>query len=337
MGLFSRKPKLTVPESVELINANDAANLRDYVVLDVETTGLDPVANRIIEVAAIRVQEGRETGRYQTFVNPKVKVPKEITNLTGIKNADIKNGKPYEEMAQDVSDFIGDLPIVAHNAPFDVKFVAAAMSLIGREYSTPAVDTVGLAKLAHPNLVNYKLNTLIRHLSLTDHEQTHRAMDDVLCTKKLFDNCRRIIYANNSVHAQKKTVDKALESVESAKTAVDVFLAYGNAEATLSEAMAMDPDSTEIVFGDVGKFLTKNYIIIQFRARQIMPFNISLLSQPPCIPSPSRFRHITYIYFAREIYVQCSIYLHLNITQNYNKNIKTFSTKNLSHNDIIVF
>ena len=167
--------------------------------------------------------------------------------------------KPYEEMAQDVSDFIGDLPIVAHNAPFDVKFVAAAMSLIGREYSTPAVDTVGLAKLAHPNLVNYKLNTLIRHLSLTDHEQTHRAMDDVLCTKKLFDNCRRIICANNSVHAQKKTVDKALESVESAKTAVDVFLAYGNAEATLSEAMAMDPDSTEIVFGDVGKFLTKNF------------------------------------------------------------------------------
>lgn len=259
MGLFSRKPKMIVPATVALINSNDVANIKDYVVLDVETTGLDPSVNRIIEVAAVRIQDGQETGRYQTFVNPKTKVPKGITNLTGIKNADIKNGKPYEEMAQDVSDFIGDLPIVAHNAPFDVKFVAAAMSLIGREYSTPAVDTVGLAKLAHPNLVNYKLNTLIRHLSLTDHEQTHRAMDDVLCTKKLFDNCRRIIYANNSVHAQKKTVDKALESVESAKTAVDVFLAYGNAEATLSEAMAMDPDSTEIVFGDVGKFLTKNF------------------------------------------------------------------------------
>lgn len=259
MGLFSRKPKLTVPDTVELVNVNDAANLRDYVVLDVETTGLDPVANRIIEVAAIRVQEGQETGRYQTFVNPKVKVPKEITELTGIKNTDVKNGKPYEEMAQEVSDFIGELPIVAHNAPFDVKFVTAALSLIGREYGTPAVDTVEMAKLAHPNLVNYKLSTLIRHLSLADHEQTHRAMDDVLCTRGLFENCQRIIYSNNSVRTQKKAVDKALEDVESAKTAVDVFLAYGSAEEALLEARAMDPDSTEVVFGDVGKFLTKHF------------------------------------------------------------------------------
>lgn len=257
MGLFSRKPKLTVPESVELINANDAANLRDYVVLDVETTGLDPVANRIIEVAAIRVQEGQETGRYQTLVNPKVKVPKEITDLTGIKNVDVKTGKPYEEMAQEVSEFIGGLPIVAHNAPFDVKFLAAALSLIGRDYSTPAVDTVEMARLAHPNLVNYKLSTLIRHLNLADHEQTHRAMDDVLCTRGLFENCKRIICANNSVRAQKRIVDKALEGLESAKTAVDVFLAYGSAEAALSEARVMDPDSAEIVFGDLGKFLTK--------------------------------------------------------------------------------
>ena len=101
-------------------------SLQDYVVLDVETTGLDPAAERIIEVAALKVEGGAPTGRYETLVDPGKKLPPKITELTGLTTEQVRAGKQYQTMVEETEAFVGSLPIVAHNSSFDAKFLTAA-------------------------------------------------------------------------------------------------------------------------------------------------------------------------------------------------------------------
>lgn len=252
-------PKGSLPNPMWEISGKEILDVDDYIVLDTETTGLNAQEERIIEVAAIRVQNGITTGRYSTFVNPGKKVPEKITKLTGITNEQAKGGKQYAVMAHELSVFMGDLPMVAHNSNFDAKFVEIAFRVGGIRKKINHIDTIPMAREAFPNMANYKLATLIPALHLANGPQTHRAMDDVLATAELFKLCKGKLKAMNEIATEMKTLSKAEEALGEAKSAVDIFLAYDKADAALMDAILKSPESILELYGGREEYLSKTY------------------------------------------------------------------------------
>lgn len=149
-----------------------------YIVFDIETTGLSVISNKIIEIAAVKMEEGKEIDRYAMFVNPHEKIPYNIQQLTNITDEMVKDAPELDEVMRGFIDFIGDAVLVAHNAKFDNGFIQAACRQLGLPPVTnPVLDTLELARLLHPAMKNHRLNTLCDKykVSLENH---HRAIDD---------------------------------------------------------------------------------------------------------------------------------------------------------------
>ncbi len=191
-------------ETCELLGDNERIFCDSWVVLDTETTGLSPQNDRIIEVGARKYINGQTVGDFVTLINPGVKLPKEITVLTGIQPQQLSRAPWFSEIAQRLKEFIGDLPVVAHNAKFDAEFLANEFDRSGISFSIRYIDTVQLARNAFPGFENYKLNTLISKLGLLDHAQDHRALSDVDATAKLYLLCREEIPNRRRTEEQEK-------------------------------------------------------------------------------------------------------------------------------------
>lgn len=162
-------------------------NLKQYVVIDFETTGFSATKNKAIEVGCLKVKNNTyET--YQTFIDPKEPIPQKITNLTGIRNEDVSGQPDIISVANEIHKFSEGLPFVAHNASYDMRFLKQAYLEAGIVDEPSSIDTLKLARAAFPEYETHKLEFLIEKLNLAD-QKTHRAMDDVYCTKKLFDIC----------------------------------------------------------------------------------------------------------------------------------------------------
>lgn len=151
-----------------------------FIVFDIETTGLSVTQNRIIEIAAVKMVEGKEIDRYATFVNPHERIPYNIQQLTNINDDMVKDAPDVGPVLEEFITFIGDAILVAHNARFDFDFVNAKLKELGRPAMTnPVLDTLEMARLLHPSMKNHRLNTLAAKykVSLENH---HRAIDDTL-------------------------------------------------------------------------------------------------------------------------------------------------------------
>lgn len=244
---------------VPMTRLDEIMTTQNYAVLDVETTGLDPTTERIIEIAILKIVNGEPTAKYQTLVDPGKKVPSHVTELTGITTEQVKNEKSYQTMCEEIVNFLGFLPVVAHNSLFDARFVSAAFTYFGFDRTIRHIDTIALAKQAFPDAPNYKLATLIPFLNLSDHDQTHRAMDDVYCTQRLFELCKQTIHAKNVLSSEIREASSAIDSISGTKTTVDVFLAYEQAEAAVQAATEKDAASAETIFGTDGKYLEKAF------------------------------------------------------------------------------
>ncbi|MDO5016565.1 MAG: 3'-5' exonuclease [Eubacteriales bacterium] len=162
----------------------------DYVVIDTETTGLSPGKDRVIEIAAVKVINGKIADSYTTLVNPRVKIRPEITSLTGITNGMLTAAPVIENVIGTINEFIGDNTLIGHNVVFDLKFLASEFSRCGLPVSPrDYIDTLPLARREFPNLQNHKLATLISELRLAD-KQDHRALSDANCTHRLYQIMR---------------------------------------------------------------------------------------------------------------------------------------------------
>ena len=156
-----------------------------YVVFDIETTGFSPVANRIIEIGAVRVKEGSIVDRFSVFVNPQVPIPFKIEQLTGINDSMVVDAETIEEVLPKFLEFSKGAVMVAHNAGFDMSFIIENCKRLGIEQDFTYVDTVGLARMLLPGLNRFKLDTVAKalNISLLNH---HRAVDDAACTAEIF-------------------------------------------------------------------------------------------------------------------------------------------------------
>lgn len=256
-----RKKRATpsIQNTTIALSVADALTVNKCVVLDVETTGLDPQSDKIIEIAMLEVNEGIVKKKYHTLVNPKRIIPDKITDLTGISQNDVRNAKPYKEMVQEVHAFLGDSPIVAHNSEFDAKFIAKAFSLAGIYHPIRHIDTMAMAKQAYQNMPNYKLDTLIKQLSLADGPQTHRANADAVHTWHLFVKCKSRLLALKELSVEVKEAAKIKEKVLAENSPALVFAAYDETKALLAQAWAKSPESTEVIFGEASSYLEEAF------------------------------------------------------------------------------
>ncbi|GAA0134188.1 PolC-type DNA polymerase III [Paenibacillus sp. YSY-4.3] len=158
-----------------------------YIVFDIETTGLSVTQNKIIEIAAVKMVEGKEVDRYATFVNPHVRIPYNIQQLTNINDDMVKDAPDVEPVLKKFVEFIGDAVLVAHNARFDIDFVNAKLKELGQpQLHNPVLDTLELARMLFPTMKNHRLNTLAAKykVSLENH---HRAIDDTLALGEILN------------------------------------------------------------------------------------------------------------------------------------------------------
>ncbi len=156
-----------------------------YVVFDIETTGFSPVTNRIIEIGAVKVENGEITERFSTFVNPQVPIPFHIEKLTSINDSMVMDADPIEVVLPQFLEFVGDAILVAHNANFDVSFIKENAKRQGIPVDFTYVDTVGIARTLLTGQSKYTLDAVAKTLGISL-ENHHRAVDDAECTAEIF-------------------------------------------------------------------------------------------------------------------------------------------------------
>ncbi len=156
-----------------------------YVVFDLETTGFSSVKDKIIEIGAVKVVNGKITDRFSTFVNPKRPIPFKITQLTGINDQMVMEALDIEAVLPQFLEFVGDAVLVAHNAGFDVGFIEQNCRYQDIVLDFTSVDTVAMARILLPTLSKFKLNVVANalHITLDNH---HRAVDDAEATAEIF-------------------------------------------------------------------------------------------------------------------------------------------------------
>lgn len=157
-----------------------------YVVFDLETTGLSPVNDSIIEIGAVKIQNKKVVDRFSTFVNPKIPIPYNIEQLTGIDDSMVVDADTIENILPEFLKFCDGAVMVAHNAEFDVTFIREkTKTILGKAFECTVVDTVSLARALIPNLGKFTLDHVAKALnvSLLHH---HRAVDDAECCADIF-------------------------------------------------------------------------------------------------------------------------------------------------------
>lgn len=175
-----------VDDLKEVVENSKGQSLDDaYVVFDLETTGLSAVHNQIIEIGAVKVEQGKIRERFSTFVNPRVPIPFEIEQLTGISDEMVLNAPVIEDILPDFLKFCEGCVLIAHNASFDAGFIEENCKRQGIATDFTVGDTVSMARILLPTLSKFKLDHVAKALQIPL-ENHHRAVDDAACTAEIF-------------------------------------------------------------------------------------------------------------------------------------------------------
>lgn len=161
--------------------------LKSYIAFDVETTGLSPAENEIIEIGALKVREGKVTERFMEFIKPRTAIPPAITGITGIDNEMVASARSREQVLPDFLDFCEEDVLIGHNVLFDYSFVKLSAQTLGRDFEKKGIDTLKIAKAVHKELPSKSLGVLCEHYQINN-SAAHRAYHDALATAKLYQS-----------------------------------------------------------------------------------------------------------------------------------------------------
>ncbi len=162
------------------------SHARDYVIVDIETTGLSRHHHRITEIAAARLRDNTIIDEFHTLINPHTPIPRFITRLTGIDNELVKDAPPIVSALPAFLDYLSNDILVAHNAPFDYGFLHHnAAQHLDRQLTNEMLCTRRLASRLLPQLPSKRLGRVCEHLNITN-ERAHRARGDVHATAQVF-------------------------------------------------------------------------------------------------------------------------------------------------------
>ncbi len=158
----------------------------EFVAFDIETTGLNALNDRMTEIGAVIFSGGTILKSFNTFVDPEMPIPADITKLTGIRDSDVAGAPKEKKALQEFMAFAGDRPLIAHNAHFDVGFMKAAANRNGIRFSPVFLDTLALSQALLPELKRFKLDIVSNHLKLPAFNH-HRASDDAMVVARIMD------------------------------------------------------------------------------------------------------------------------------------------------------
>ncbi|MDD6796132.1 MAG: PolC-type DNA polymerase III [Clostridiaceae bacterium] len=178
-----------VDNGVPLVLNEKGQTIKDsFVVFDLETTGFSSKNDKIIEIGAVKIENGQIVDNFSEFVNPEIRIPYEITELTTITDYMVKDAETIENILPRFMDFCKGSVLVAHNAAFDVSFIRKNCNDLGLKFDYSVLDTVPLARYLYPELKKVKLNIVAKHLGVSL-ESHHRAVDDAKCTADILLKC----------------------------------------------------------------------------------------------------------------------------------------------------
>ena len=179
-----------VDDRIAVHGTRDMDFAGQYVAFDLETTGLSSKHDRIIEIGAVLMENGQEIDRFQTFVDPEMRLQRDTIDLTGITDDMLVGAPKLEEVFPKFLEFVGDRVLVAHNADFDTGFIRTACEKLGYAYNFTSADTLVMAQNLLPHLSKFKLDVVANALNLPEFNH-HRAADDAvtcgLIAAKLFE------------------------------------------------------------------------------------------------------------------------------------------------------
>jgi len=158
--------------------------LKNYVIVDLETTGLRADTDKIIEIGAIKIENGNES-IYHSFVNPEIPISERIVEIVGITDEMVKDAPKIGEIIGEFIEFTKDLPLLGHNLLFDFGFLKTAAVQNGYSFQKNGLDTLDIARKYLPELESRKLDYLCEYFGIQD-EQHHRAWNDAKVTGELY-------------------------------------------------------------------------------------------------------------------------------------------------------
>lgn len=187
-------------------------------VIDFETTGLSPAqGDRATEIAAVILENGRVVDRYQSLMNAGVRIPSFIEGLTGISNAMIREAPPVGQVMREVSDFVGDYPLVAHNASFDCKFWDAELERINLQRRQEFICSLLLARRLMPQAPSHKLGALIEYANLPVAGRAHRALADAEMAASLLAHLADELRSRHGIYRVTHELLRKIQGVPKAK------------------------------------------------------------------------------------------------------------------------
>lgn len=162
--------------------------LGPFTIFDLETTGMSPLNDRIVEIAAVRIDTDGEQFRYQSLINPRKNIPSHASHVHGITTDMVKDAPSFVKVGHQFLDFIKETTLVAHNARFDLGFLQESLSRSGLPlWKGKTMDSIPLIKQAYAGLPSYSLQSLRSTFNLSDSAgPAHRAFADVEWTLELF-------------------------------------------------------------------------------------------------------------------------------------------------------
>ena len=162
-----------------------------YVVVDIETTGVSPTKNEIIELSAIRVTDNKITGTFSKLIKPKGRISSFITSLTGISNQMVSDKEPIEDVIGDFCNFVGGSVVLGHNVRFDMSFIRTnGKRILGHDFLNSTIDTLRISRLLLRDIRNHRLVTLAEHYGISSLGH-HRGLVDCEITYQVHQKLRK--------------------------------------------------------------------------------------------------------------------------------------------------
>ena len=201
-----------VDDRIVVHGSREMAFTDEFVAFDLETTGLSSRDDKIIEIGAVIMKDGKELDRFQTFVDPGRKLDKRISDLTGITDEMLRGAPQIQQVLPQFLEFIGDRVLVAHNADFDTGFIRAECKRQGIPYTYTSADTLILAQNLMPQLGKFKLDIVSNALSLPEFNH-HRAADDAVTCGLIMQRFMHMMQ-ERGIHTL-QAINPAMESLRS--------------------------------------------------------------------------------------------------------------------------
>lgn len=183
---------------------------RSYVSLDLETTGLNPKQDKMIEIGAVKVLKGKIVDTFATFVNPGRALSDKVKELTGIREEDLQEAPYIEDCIGTFLDFMGELPLLGHSVLFDFSFVKRAAVNTGRTFEKKGIDTLSISRKYLQELESRNLGFLCKYFKIP-HEE-HRALGDAMATHLLYERLCGELYDPELFQPQKLVYQVKKES-----------------------------------------------------------------------------------------------------------------------------